>query len=267
MDFRLWDLPAQIDYFDVSFDSDFIFSGVGGIIWVIDVGDTYELTASRLTDTIVRLSEVYPDIKYSVFCHKTDSISEDIVSEIVTEIIQNISDDLFDAGIENPMLNHYSTSIFDHTVFEAFSKVVQGLVPQLGTYEALLDNLHASCRFEKVYLMDVRSRIYIASDTNPDNVKAYECCSDYIGTVVDVVDLFDYDRKKNDTSERAKDIASTPTESMATFGACTVLLRELNPFLAVVGVSHESDFFQERAMVNHNVQKFSDAISKVIVRK
>ena len=33
----------------------------------------------------------------------------------------------------------YLTSIYDHSIFEAFSKVVQKLIPQLPTLENLLD--------------------------------------------------------------------------------------------------------------------------------
>ena len=44
-----------------------------------------------------------------------------------------------------PCLSFYLTSIYDHSIFEAFSKVVQKLIPQLPTLENLL-NIFISVR-------------------------------------------------------------------------------------------------------------------------
>ena len=46
-----------------------------------------------------------------------------------------------DAGLESVYLSFYLTSIYDHSIFEAFSKVVQKLIPQLPTLESLLNIL------------------------------------------------------------------------------------------------------------------------------
>lgn len=43
----------------------------------------------------------------------------------------------------NLPLNFYLTSVYDHTIYEAFSRVVQRLVPQLPTLENLLNTLVA----------------------------------------------------------------------------------------------------------------------------
>lgn len=43
------------------------------------------------------------------------------------------------------LVSYYLTSIYDHSALEAFSKVVQKLVPQLPTLNSLLDVLIAWC--------------------------------------------------------------------------------------------------------------------------
>merc|ERR1712151_1487285 len=70
--------------------------------------------------------------------------------------------------------------------FEAFSKVVQKLIPQLPILEQCLDHLITNSRMEKAYLFDVVSKIYIASDPQPVDPQSYELCSDMIGVVIDV---------------------------------------------------------------------------------
>ena len=44
-------------------------------------------------------------------------------------------------GYDQIHLSFHLTSIYDHSIFEAFSKVVQKLIPQLPTLENLLNVL------------------------------------------------------------------------------------------------------------------------------
>ena len=233
MEFQVWDLPGQIDYLDPSFDAESIFVGVGSMIWVLDAQDNYMEAIGRLTETIVHLQQSFPEIKYSVFIHKTDSLSDDYREETIRDIIQRVSDDLFDAGLENPPVSFYPTSIYDYGIFEAFSKVIQGLVPQLPVFEALLNTVAASCRFEKVYLFDVLSKIYIASDTFPDDMSTYSLCSDYIDAIVDLTEVYGWDRGPvEDNSKRARDIHSQSAESLVSnVKGYNLYLKEINTYV------------------------------------
>ena len=93
-----------------------------------------------------------------------------------------------------PFVHHLSSyticSIYDHSIFEAFSKVVQRtLIHVIPTLEYLLNSLtevrdgyeradsltgclnfralFQNCGMEKVFLFDIVSKIYIATDSNP----------------------------------------------------------------------------------------------------
>lgn len=295
MDFQVWDLPGQIDYLDPSFDADSIFGGVGAMIWVLDSQDNYMEAIGRLTETILHLQQSFTEIKYSVFIHKTDSLTDDFRADTVRDIIQRISDDLFDAGLENPPVSFYPTSIYDHSIFEAFSKVIQGLVPQLPTFEALLNTISGSCRFEKVYLFDVLSKIYIASDTTPVDMAAYELCSDFIDVIVDLSEVYGWDRERDEDrkTERERDIGRQSAESfVSSVRGYNLYLREINTYsyfsfpesfvdtwklltfwatpptsyLAFIGISKESKFEQEKPLVDYNIQIFQDTLAKVFAR-
>ena len=61
--------------------------------------------------------------------------------EVQRDIQQRITDDLADAGMDGIQPRFHLTSIYDHSIFEAFSKVVQKLIPQLPTLENLLNIL------------------------------------------------------------------------------------------------------------------------------
>lgn len=60
-------------------------------------------------------------------------------------IHESLMDHLRLAKIDIPMSFHM-TSIYDHSIFEAFSKIVQKLIPQLPFLENLLDVLTTVCK-------------------------------------------------------------------------------------------------------------------------
>ena len=109
--------------------------------------------------TVTRAYKVNPNISFEVFIHKVDGLSDDhkigrdssiqthktsfqtIYVETQRDIHQRITDELIDSGLDNIHLSFYLTSIYDHTIFEAFSKVIQKLIPQLPTLENLLNVL------------------------------------------------------------------------------------------------------------------------------
>ncbi len=83
-------------------------------------------------------------------------------------------------------LTFYLTSIYDHSIFEAFSKVVQKLIPQLPTLENMLNIFVSNSGAEKAFLFDVISKIYIATDSSPVDMQSYELCCDMIDLIIDV---------------------------------------------------------------------------------
>lgn len=74
-----------------------------------------------------------------MFIHKVDGINEDLKLETQRDIQERATDDLADACFECICLNFHLTSIYDYSIFEAFSKVIQKLVPQLPKLENLLN--------------------------------------------------------------------------------------------------------------------------------
>lgn len=65
--------------------------------------------------------------------------------ETQRDIQQHAMELLASEGAADIHLSFYLTSIYDHSIFEAFSKVIQKLIPQLPTLENLLDILISVC--------------------------------------------------------------------------------------------------------------------------
>ncbi|ERT01624.1 uncharacterized protein SPSK_07482 [Sporothrix schenckii 1099-18] len=264
MDFQVWDFPGQIDYFEgSSFDMDAIFGEVGALIWVIDSQDDYLEAVARLNNTILNVQRNYPNINIEVFVHKVDGLSDDFKMEIHRDIMIRVQDELSDQGFENAPVNFHLTSIYDHSIFEAFSKVIQKLIPRLGQLEAMLTSLCRTCRFEKVYLFDVLSKIYIATDSTPAEMASYEVCSDFIDGIIDITEVYGSWARPDAYHQRleaeqhqplADQIACPWAESCIVLadGSKPILLREVDKYLALVAVMKEGSY-DKIPLININV--------------
>ncbi|KAG8178644.1 hypothetical protein JTE90_010555 [Oedothorax gibbosus] len=254
--FQIWDFPGQIDFFDQTFDSEMIFGGSGALVFVIDAQDEYIEALSKLKMTVQRAHKVNPEIKFEVFIHKVDGLTDDHKIETQRDIHQRANDDLIDAGLENVNLSFYLTSIYDHSIFEAFSKVVQKLIPQLPALENLLNIFITNSAIEKAFLFDVISKIYIATDSTPVDMQSYELCCDMIDVVIDISCI--YGLKEDEANA-----FNSKSSNIIKLNNRTVLyLREVNRFLALVCILRE-DNFNRQALIDYNFHCFRQAITEV----
>ncbi|XP_026509981.1 ras-related GTP-binding protein D isoform X2 [Terrapene carolina triunguis] len=257
VNFQIWDFPGQIDFFDPTFDYEMIFRGTGALIFVIDSQDDYMEALARLHLTVTRAYKVNPDINFEIFIHKVDGLSDDHKIETQRDIHQRANDDLADAGLEKIHLSFYLTSIYDHSIFEAFSKVVQKLIPQLPTLENLLNIFISNSGIEKAFLFDVVSKIYIATDSTPVDMQTYELCCDMIDVVIDISCIYGL----------KEDGAGTPYDKESTaiikLNNTTVLyLKEVTKFLALVCFVREESF-ERKGLIDYNFHCFRKAIHEV----
>ena len=268
MEFQVWDFPGQIDIFDnpnFSFDMDAIFGEIGALIWVIDAQDDYLEAVRRLNTTILHLQRSYPHINIEVFIHKVDGLSDDYRLDIQRDITIRIQDELSDQGIENAPVNFHLTSIYNHSIFEAFSKVIQKLIPRLGQLEAMLTNLCRTCRFEKAYLFDVNTKIYIATDsTGPEDMASYEICSDFVDVIIDFTEVYGSWPRSREWRARLEgapwhqpleeQVACEWAESGMVLADARrpIMLREVDRFLALVAIMKEGSY-EKMPQINMNM--------------
>jgi len=256
--FQIWDFPGQLDFFDPTFDSEAIFGGCGAIVFIIDAQDDYGEALGKLHNTVTKAHQVNPNIKFEVFVHKVDGLSDDHKIEVQRDIQQQAMDTL--EGTDHIHLSFYLTSIYDHSIFEAFSKVIQKLIPQLPTLENLLDILISNCRMEKAFLIDVVSKIYIATDSSPVDMQTYELCSDMIDVVVDVSCIYGVSGK-DEPEGLAYDEQTYSVIKLNPTGM-VLYLREVNRYLALVCLLREGNF-DKHGLVAYNFQCFKKAINEV----
>ena len=177
--------------------NDDVFVKATALIFVLDAQDEpYDHVLQSFTDTVTRAIRANPSIAIEVFVHKVDGelfLSDEAKYDCRRDVMQQVSDELADAGFlshDAVPISYHLTSIYDHSVFEAFSRVVQRLIPELPTLEHLLNVLVSTCSMEKAYLFDVASKLYISTDSSPVDMQSVELCSDMIDVVLDVSGIY-----------------------------------------------------------------------------
>jgi len=254
--FQIWDFPGQIDFFDPAFDSEVIFGGCGALVFVIDAQDDYMESLAKLHLTLTKAYKVNPHIKFEIFIHKVDGLSDDHKIETQRDVFQRVQDELEHAGLPEIHTSFYLTSIYDHSIFEAFSKVVQKLIKQYGVLESLLNGFISSSGIEKSFLFDVVSKIYIATDSCPVDMQSYELCSDMIDVVIDVSCIYG-------AGEAGVSTYGAQSSSIIKLNNGLVLyLREVNRYLALVCLLREENF-EKHGLIDYNFHCFRNAIQEV----
>jgi len=263
IDFQIWDFPGQIDFFDSSFDLEIILERCGSLVFVIDAQDDYLDALNRIVDTVVIASKFNIKLSYEVFIHKVDGLSDDLKIEIQRDIHQRITEELMHENLEDIHMSFYLTSIYDHSIYEAFSKVIQKLIPQLPTLENLLNILCSNSNIEKAFLFDVMSKIYIATDSSPVDIQTYELCSDMIDVVIDISCIYGPKQEKEENGSNENPSYGTDTYSVIHLANSMVLyLREVNEHLALVCFLREENF-EKPGLLDYNFACFKKAIEEV----
>lgn len=185
----MWEFPGQLDW-DPCFDSDDIFGNCGALIWVCDAQEDYQDSFNKFIDTVARAYSVNPSINFNFFIHKVDGLSDDHKIECQRDIMQQCHDALHDAGLESVQITTHLTSIYDHSIYDAFSKVIQKITPQLSTFETLLDSFATASNIDRAFLADISTKIYLASNQGHMDMSNFELYSDMIVIVSDILGVY-----------------------------------------------------------------------------
>ncbi|KAK9464420.1 Gtr1/RagA G protein conserved region-domain-containing protein [Lipomyces arxii] len=273
IDFAVVELPGQINYTEAMIDADRIFANCGALIYVIDSQDEYTNSLANLHTIILHAINANPTIDIEIFIHKVDGLSDDFRLDVQRDITQRVTDELLDDGILNIAIAFHLTSIFDHSIYEAFSRVVQKLIPQLATLENLLNVLCQHSGIEKAFLFDIGSKIFVATDSSPMDIPTYEICTDFIDITVDLNSLYTVDRRKPNSAGQAgqagqgvKDEHRQPARPIGSTSRLSngviLYLQQMVKGLALVCLMRKESM-PKIALVEYNIDFFRDALEQL----
>ena len=249
----MWDYPGQLDW-EPDFDMTSVLEQSGAIIWVCDAQDTYDESISRFTRTVKRAHEVNPAIQVVFFVHKVDCLSDEEKNQKYQTIITKYTEELRSANLDEVHVEPHLTSIYDHSIFEAFSKVIQKMMPQLAVLETLLDSFNSTSGLQRTFLSDMATKIFLATDRAGHDEYKYDLCSYMMDLVTDVLSIY-----------QASEEGEPPcVESEIHLGNGTVLyMYAVTPQLALLCVANEATF-AKRGLLSYNFECLRKALVELL---
>lgn len=175
---ELWDTPGHATPESIGIP----IGQFRSLIFVIDIRDLYNQPITKLMSFVTAAHESNPDINIEVFVHKSEKLQDDDKIENFRQIQERVTDRLLDLapGYENIQPNFYLTSIYDHSLHEAFSRVLHKLIDSLPYLEDMLNVFCANSQSPKAFLFDTNSRLYVATDASPVDTSTHSLCCDYL---------------------------------------------------------------------------------------
>ncbi|KAK5975919.1 hypothetical protein GCK32_006767 [Trichostrongylus colubriformis] len=150
----------------------------------------------------------------------------------------------------------YSYGLDDNNDDEARPTVVL-----MGQKRVFIATSFQGSMVEKSFLFDVASKIYIATDTTPVEMAAYELCCDMIDVTVDISGIYGAKEKDGEV------ISPFDDNSYAEIRLKTdqvMFLRQLNKHLALVCVIRGENF-EKQGLIDYNFNIFKKSIEEVFM--
>ncbi|ORX34143.1 Gtr1/RagA G protein conserved region-domain-containing protein [Kockovaella imperatae] len=219
---QIWDTPSnfELETLDVPLSS------FSTIIYVMDIqaDDSYHEAMLPFVRILLRAYLSNPAVKFAVFIHKAESLSEDYRGENYAEIQRALAEELedfpytslqqysslnfSDPSVTNIIINSIQsevrfdmTSVHDVSLREAWSRVLQGIMEMLPSVESLLINFTGSSGMDNTYLFDMESRVVVASDNRGRNDATMQLVTEYLDKFLQFADLYKCLGKRKDDGE------------------------------------------------------------------
>ncbi|GAB7360690.1 hypothetical protein MBLNU230_g0568t2 [Neophaeotheca triangularis] len=142
---NLWDCGGQDSFVEsyLTNQRSHVFASVAVFIFVFDISSR-EQAADMLnfSSTLSALYEFSPNSKIFVLIHKMDLIAPDQKSQVFAEKVQNVRRACEEEGFSaDQQVECWATSIWDQSLYKAWTQVIYFLVPNASTIETMLQKL------------------------------------------------------------------------------------------------------------------------------
>lgn len=162
---HLWDCGGQDDFYRNYLEHmrEHIFRSVELLIYVFDIESEEEGNDfSQFADVIEAVEQHSPDARVYVLVHKMDLIKDNVRETVFSDREASIH---AQAG-DRLRIKCFCTSIWDETLYRAWSHIVYSLVPNTALLESHLNEYCTVCGADEVVLFESTTFLVIAHATH-----------------------------------------------------------------------------------------------------
>jgi len=167
---NLWDCGGQDAFYESYFERDreTIFRSVELLIYVFDIAsDCPEKDFEHFAGVLEAIEENSPDARIFVLVHKMDLVAKEEQEMILEDRRRLIEERCTACGVHN--FQCFGTSIWDETLYKAWSEIVTNLIPNIRVLESHLDDFCRICDADEVVLFE-RATFLVISHSHGKNL-------------------------------------------------------------------------------------------------
>ncbi|KAG0662745.1 GTP-binding protein gtr1 [Maudiozyma exigua] len=175
MTLNLWDCGGQDVFMENYFtkQKDHIFQMVQVLIHVFDVESQEVIKDIEIfMRSLKQLKKYSPDAKIFVLLHKMDLVQLDKRDELFQIMMNKLSEASTEYGF--PDLVGFPTSIWDESLYKAWSQIVCSLIPNMSTYETNLIKFKDMLNAYEIILFEKTTFLVICSSNGNFQLKNEE---------------------------------------------------------------------------------------------
>ncbi|KIJ51434.1 hypothetical protein M422DRAFT_203610 [Sphaerobolus stellatus SS14] len=253
---EFWDCPGNTGIQNLPL------SQFSTVIFVIDIQDSFSYSIPRLIEVASAAYRENPDINIEVLVHKSDVLSDDYRLDTYAHVQTRVLDDLQEESLDiEAQLRFHLTSIYDHTIRECFSQIIQRLLEPLPYLEDLLNVFCANSRLSKAFLFDVNSRIYVATDASPVDRATHDLCCDYVKMLSQFTPLYRDSGKQilsegNDPRSSNSSVRLNPDTTLSYW--------QITSNLAIVALLPTETYMARRGLIEYNLVFFKQGVQEIL---
>lgn len=152
---NLWDCGGQDAFYESYFERDreTIFRSVELLIYVFDIeSDQPEKDFDHFCGVLEAIEENSPDARIFILIHKMDLVAVEDRAAILEDRKRLIEESCASCGVEH--FQCFGTSIWDETLYKAWSEIVTNLIPNIRLLETHLNKFCTMCDADEVVLFE-----------------------------------------------------------------------------------------------------------------
>lgn len=152
---NLWDCGGQDAFYESYFERDreTIFRSVELLIYVFDIeSDQPEKDFDHFCGVLEAIEENSPDARIFILVHKMDLVAQEDREAIFEDRRRLIEESCQSCGVEH--FQCFGTSIWDETLYKAWSEIVTNLIPNIRLLETHLNKFCRICDADEVVLFE-----------------------------------------------------------------------------------------------------------------
>eukprot|EP00428_Durinskia_dybowskii_P070224 CAMPEP_0170407198 /NCGR_PEP_ID=MMETSP0117_2-20130122/28120_1 /TAXON_ID=400756 /ORGANISM="Durinskia baltica, Strain CSIRO CS-38" /LENGTH=303 /DNA_ID=CAMNT_0010664431 /DNA_START=71 /DNA_END=982 /DNA_ORIENTATION=+ len=166
---NLWDCGGQYRFFESYFENETIFRNVEVLIYVFDIDSVDPSNDMALFVGVMEAMErCSPDASIFILVHKMDLVAED---DREREFAERAA--LVQSKSAHFKMRAFPTSIWDETLYKAWSQIVYSLIPNVAVLETQLRDFSTICAADEVVLFE-RATFLVISHTSTLGAEHYD---------------------------------------------------------------------------------------------